>query len=261
MGIIQGFGYIPAFNLYDITLEYFQAVFTDSAIWISALLSSYVAIVSASVSTILAVFLAFALISLKRTKGALYNLIKMPMFIPWSVTGFLMLYFFSNKGWLARVFFALNLSKAAVLFENILFMPHQMGIIIAFVWACVPFECFFIMNTMENISNTLGEVGQNLGAGTWQTFRFITLPLCFNAIKDAFIIVLFSCFGNYEIPLLLGMTKPRLLSVEAYYQYEHFDLQHRPYAMAVNALMLILSLILIFILHGFFSKKYKKERK
>jgi putative spermidine/putrescine transport system permease protein len=58
-----------------------------------------------------------------------------------------------------------------------------------------------------------------------------------------------TCFGSYEIPMLLGITMPRTLPVEIYYQYEHFDLQHRPYAMALNTVLILISMGIAFIIN------------
>jgi putative spermidine/putrescine transport system permease protein len=95
---------------------------------------------------------------------------------------------------------------------------------------------------MSQVTDTLGEAAVNLGAGLWRRLWSVTLPLCGPTIRNTFLILLLSCFGSYEIPALLGMTVPRALPVEIYYQYNHYDLRHRPYAMALNTAALALAL-------------------
>ena len=51
-------------------------------------------------------------------------------------------------------------------------------------------------------------------------------------------------FGAYELPNLLGPTLPRTLPELAYIEYTHPDLLNRPYAMAVNGVILAVSVIL-----------------
>jgi putative spermidine/putrescine transport system permease protein len=257
-GVLQGFGYIPAFGLVDFTLDYFKAVLADKTLLASIGISLYVAVVSACVATVLAVLLSFALVTLKKDRGMLSAVIKIPMFVPWLVTGLMMIHLLSGGGWLARVFTALGLDGIAAAFGHVLHSPGQLGIIIAFVWACTPFALFLIQNVMGQVTDTLGEAAANLGADLWQRFWNITLPLCGPAIRNTFLIVLLSCFGSYEIPTLLGMTTPRALPVEVYYQYNHYDLRHRPYAMALNTIMLVLALVMAGLLTAL-GKRRKKE--
>ena len=241
-GVLQGFGYIPAFGLHTLTLDYLRAVLADENLLASVGISLYVAVVSACAATALAVLLSFALVTLKKDRGVLSAVVKIPLFVPWVATGLMMLHLLGGGGWLARVFTALNLDGVAAALGGVLHSPGQLGIIIAYVWACTPFALFLIQTVMAQVTDTLGEAAANLGAGLWQRFWNVTLPLCGPAIRNAFLILLLSCFGSYEIPALLGMTTPRALPVEVYRQFNHFDLRHRPYAMALNTVMLVLAL-------------------
>ena len=55
-------------------------------------------------------------------------------------------------------------------------------------------------------------------------------------------IIFIFAFGGYELPFLLGVTTPKALPVQAYLAYTSPDLRERPYAMAMNAVILLLSL-------------------
>jgi len=241
-GILQGLGYIPAFGMEKLSFDYFKEVLSNKNLLASIGISLYIAIISASVSTVLAVALCFALVTLKKDSGFLYAIIRFPMFFPWVVTGLTMIHLLSSGGWLARLF--VRLGFGAVVFEKILYSSGQTGIIFAFVWACTPFACFLIQSVMSHISVTFGEAASNLGAALWRRFWFVTLPMCRPVIRNTFLILLLSCFGSYEIPVLLGMTIPRALPVEIYYQYSRGDLRQRPYAMALNTIMLAIALVL-----------------
>ena len=244
-GILQGFGYIPAFGLENFTVDYFRVVLTSPSLLKSIGISLYVAAVSAFSATGLAVLLCFALVAVKRDRGGLYAVIRVPMFVPWVVTGLMMIHLLSGGGWLARLFSRLGLDVIAGAFGHVLHSPGQLGVIIAFVWACTPFACFLIQTVMSQVTDTLSEAAANLGAGLWRRFWNVILPLCRPAIRNTFLILLVSCFGCYEIPAILGMTVPRALPVEIYYQYTNQGLAHRPYAMALNTVMLVLSLGLV----------------
>jgi putative spermidine/putrescine transport system permease protein len=123
-----------------------------------------------------------------------------------------------------------------------------MGIILAYLWKEVPFVAFFVISIMSNISATLGEAAENLGASKWRTFIDITLPLCLPATKNAFLIIFAFTLGAYELPFLLGATSPRTLPIQAFIEYTHPDLLHRPYAMALNSLVFFISFIMYAVL-------------
>lgn len=116
------------------------------------------------------------------------------------------------------------------------------GVIMAYLWKEVPFIIYFVIALMANINGNLGEAAINLGAGKWKTFRKVTLPLCKNTIISGFLIIFVFALGAYELPLLLGATMPKALPILAYQQYIHPDLQNRPYAMALNGVIIVISL-------------------
>ena len=65
-------------------------------------------------------------------------------------------------------------------------------------------------------------------------------------IAKAFLIIFIFAFGGYELPLLLGATLPKALSVQTYLSYMSPDLLQRPLAMAMNGTMLLLSAAMSF---------------
>ena len=96
---------------------------------------------------------------------------------------------------------------------------------------------------MGNINGSLGEAARNLGASKWQSFFKVTLPLCKDTILSGFLIIFVFSLGAYELPVLLGSTLPKALPVLAYNQYTHPNLQNRPYAMALNGIIIVISLL------------------
>jgi putative spermidine/putrescine transport system permease protein len=248
-GIIQGFGYIPAFGLTKITLRYFEEILRNKLLLGSIASSLYIGFVSAIISVILAIFIAYCLVILKKTHGFFAMTMQLPMFIPWMTTALLVTQVFSGSGWMPRLFYAIGLENIAAAFSHFLYQSNQAGIILAFVWACTPFGCYLLLTVMANINSSFVEAAATLGATPWSAFLNVTLPLCIPAIKNIFLIFMITCFGSYEIPMLLGITMPRTLPVEIYYQYTHFDLQRRPYAMALNAILIFISIAIAVIIY------------
>ena len=111
---------------------------------------------------------------------------------------------------------------------------------------------------MAGISDTLGEAAENLGASPARSFFHITLPLSLPAITNAFLIIFVFAFGGYELPFLLGVTLPKALPVQAYIAYSSPDLLQRPYAMAMNGIILLLSLGMALLYHVLTQKLIRR---
>ena len=74
-----------------------------------------------------------------------------------------------------------------------------------------------------------------------RSFWEVTLPLSVPVIAKAFLIIFIFAFGGYELPLLLGSTLPKALTVQTHLVYMSPDLLQRPLAMAMNGVVLLLS--------------------
>ncbi len=79
-----------------------------------------------------------------------------------------------------------------------------------------------------------------LGAGRWQRFRHVVLPLIVPSVAATSILVLAFTFGSYEVPYLLGRPFPAALPVVALQYQQDVDLGARPVAMAVAVLIAVL---------------------
>lgn len=241
---IQSFGYIPAFGMEDMTLDYYRDVFSKPELFSSIKLSFYIALTSSVIAVLFGIILCLAIISNKKASSKVMNIVKLPIFVPHTITAFFVILFFSQSGILARVCYLIGLIDVSEKFPMLLFSENSIGIIIGYLWKEIPFVAYFLFAFMSNINETLGEAAENLGASRIKVFFHIILPLSFPTINKVFMIIFAFSFGAYELPFLLGATVPKALPVQAYIEYIHPDLRHRAYAMALNGVILIITLIL-----------------
>lgn len=256
--LVQSLGYIPAFGLTKPTLDYYRRIFASpdfvSALWVSLRL----ALCSATLSCILGVAIAMALVRLKKTRGGILTMIRLPILTPHAVVAVFMVQLLGQTGLLARLGYALGWIEDFSQFPQLLYTPGQMGTIFAYLWKEAPFVAYFVLAFLSGISDTLGQAAENLGASPLRAFFRITLPLSLPVIGKAFLILFIFAFGGYELPLLLGSTLPKALPVQAYLSYMDPNLLNRPLAMAMNNVILLLSfgmaLIYWITMHGFVKK-------
>lgn len=238
---VQSLGYIPAFGLTEPTPKYYIEVFTNndflSAVWVSV----QIALWSAVLSTVLGVLVSIALIKCRKTGGGMLYAVRLPILVPHAVVAVFVIQILSQTGLVARLGYALGLLEDYSQFPQLLYTPSYFGTILAYLWKEIPFVAYFVLAFMSGISNTLGEAAENLGASPVRSFFEVTLPLSIPVISKVFLIIFIFAFGGYELPLLLGSTLPKALSVQTYLAYTSPDLLQRPLAMAMNGVMLLLS--------------------
>ena len=254
-GITQSLGVIPAFGLTEPTLKYYKDILSRPDMLESVLYSLRIAFLSAAFSTIAGVFFCALLVMRGKTKGGMMRLIQLPVIIPHVVVALFVVNIFAQNGVLARLAFAFGLIREQQQFPQLLYSPDGAGVILAYLWKEIPFILYFVLALMEHINGNLGEAAINLGAGRWTAFWKVTLPLCRKTILSGFLIIFVFALGAYELPFLLGATLPKALPILAYQQYIHPDLKMRPYSMALNGIIIAISLLSALLYFHLIQKK------
>lgn len=257
-GIIQSLGVIPAFGLTEPTLKYYKEILTRPDILQSLKYSLYIAFVSAFFATLIGTILCAILVNLKQIKGKVMRVVQIPIIVPHVIVALFVINILSQNGILARIGAQLGLITDQQQFPLLLYDGHGIGVILAYLWKEIPFIVYFVIALMANISESLGEAATNLGANQIQVFWKVTLPLCMNTVLSGFLIVFVFALGAYELPFILGATLPRALPVLSYIEYSKPDLLARPYAMAINGLIIAVSCSVAVVYYILLSRSTKK---
>lgn len=239
--LIQSLGYIPVFGLTDLTIQYYEKILTRSSFLNSLSVSLYLALVSAAVAAVLGVLISAALVALRKQDAAVLHIVRLPILVPHMVVAVFIVTIFSQTGLLARIACAAGFISDSAQFPQLLYTESFAGVILAYLWKEIPFVAYFVLALMASVNETLGQAAENLGASPFRSFFQVTLPLTMPAILNAFLIIFVFAFGGYELPALLGPTLPKALPIQAYLEFSSPDLLNRPYAMAANAIVLLIS--------------------
>ncbi|HHW00119.1 MAG TPA: ABC transporter permease subunit [Clostridiaceae bacterium] len=257
-GILQSFGLLKSAGLNKFTLEYYSETFRNGNLLNSIKVSLIISAVSSVIAVILGVVLSYLFCRTGFVNKRAYNIFKLPIVIPHIVVATLVINLFSQSGLLARLCNLLGIIGSQQEFIPMVFDEKFKGVILGYVWKEVPFIVLVVATIMSNIDGNLGEAAQNLGASPFKAFIYVTLPLCFPSIAMVFIIIFTYSFGAYELPMLLGPTFPKALPVQAYIEYTHPELAHRPYAMVLNTIMIVITIAFAIAYH-FLIKKINKK--
>jgi putative spermidine/putrescine transport system permease protein len=116
------------------------------------------------------------------------------------------------------------------------------GIVLAYVWKETPFITVLVLSALRGETRRLEEAARNLGAGVARVFWTVTLPAMAPALRLGGLLVFAYAVGAFEVPLIMGRTRPTMLGVLAWQLYTDVDLARRPEAMVVA--LVILAVIL-----------------
>ena len=253
MGFMQSIGYFPVLGLNTITLQYYRDVFSNPAFIDALRFSIYTAFLSSLMSMVIGVVLAYALLRAKSRYAIEQVVYKLPIIVPHAVAAFLVFSFMGQSGYVSRLFYHFGWIQEISQFPSLIFDPWGIGLILAYVWKGIPFVALVVYGVLRAVDENYALVSKNLGASSFQSFGYVILPMILPTLMTTFIILFAFSFGAFEVPFLLGPTNPKALPVLAYIAYIHPDLTQRPYAMAMNMVLAIICLFLVFL----YAKSYE----
>jgi spermidine/putrescine transport system permease protein len=187
----------PSFPLQGFTTQWYGKFLANPALLEALRRSVIVATASSLIALALGVMAAFALIRRRFAgKAAASALFFSPLVIPYLVFGISLLLLFTLVDKIlketAGVYIGLGLH----------------AVVIGHVVVTLPYVILVIMPLLERLNISLEEAAHDLGAGTWQTFRRVTLPLLAPALFSAFLIAFTLSFDEFAIASFLVGTEP-----------------------------------------------------
>lgn len=247
IALSQSVGYIPIIGLKEFTLKYYKTIIMDKGFLQSLKLSLNISLFSSIIAVIVGVSLAYAMLINKHRKSIEKILYILPIIVPHMIAAFLMFNILSQSGLLPRILYHLQIFREQYEFPSLIFDRYGVGIIITYLWKEIPFVAMVVYTFISNINKDLEDVAVNLGASRRQFFWHVILPLSWPSIISSFIIIFAFSFGAFEVPYLLGPTTPKTLPVKAFIEYSNPDIFNRPYAMALNVVLTLISLLIVWI--------------
>lgn len=249
--LIQSFGYFPIIGLNKFTLEYYKAILGNSEFINSLLFTLKISLISSVTAVFLGVLIAKMIVD---SNIKMDFLVKIPIVIPHVIVALFAITFLSESGIFARLLYAIGFENSQKLFSNILFSHNGLGIILAYLWKEIPYVAITVIAILRRMSGKYEMIATNLGASKLYTFWKITLPMILSTIISTFTIVFAFSFGSYELPMLLGSTTPKALSVLAFIEYENPMLDNRSYAMAINIVIIFASIFFVYLFNTIIRK-------
>jgi putative spermidine/putrescine transport system permease protein len=128
-------------------------------------------------------------------------------------------------------------------------MRNETGVIIGMVQYMIPYAVLPLLANMQGLDQRVMNASRSLGAGRWQTFRRIYLPLTLPGIVAASVLVFIVSLGFYVTPAILGGGK--VLMMAEYISVQVLITTRWGLAAMLATVMLASVLALLFVLNRF----------
>jgi putative spermidine/putrescine transport system permease protein len=232
--------------------ENYRKFFTDGylrdTIWITFKLALPAAIVNVAVS----VPIAYQMLRNFRGKRFLVTLLVVPIALGTVLTAEGLLEYFGPTQWFNRTLQALHLTSGPVQLVH-----NYWGVFASLIITGFPFAFLLTMSYLSGIDPSLGRAAATLGAGWWQRFRHITLPLLSPGLAITFCLSFVLAFSVFPSAQLVGdpSGETHVISIAAY----HAALEQYDYSMGstISVIMAVLMLVVVGLVLAWRSQLYR----
>ncbi|MHB0860384.1 molybdate ABC transporter permease subunit [Paenibacillus sp. SEL3] len=206
--------------------------------WPPIRLSLQVALLSSVLVIILGLLVAWSMSRLGLFKGktVVETVLMLPLVLPPTVVGFLLLILLGRKSGFGRF--------VEQSFGEPIIFSWWAGVIAAVVVA-FPLVYRTLKMGLSSVDQDLENVGRSMGASEWQVFRYITFPLIFPSFKAAFILGFARGLGEFGATLMIAGNIPGKTQTIPTAIYIAVDSGHLPMAWAWTCSIILISFIML----------------
>ncbi|MGW0185996.1 carbohydrate ABC transporter permease [Streptomyces sp. NPDC003362] len=177
--VLQGMYYsltdYAGYGRYDfVGLDNYVSLFQDSRVWDSYVFTFRFAVVATVLTNLIALAVALGLNGRIRFRNTLRGVFFVPNVLAILIVGYVFNYLFSNS--LPYIAGKLGIDALST---SILADPDLawVGVVALAVWQAVAFNVIIFLAGLQTVPEELYEAATLDGAGAWQRFRSVTLPL------------------------------------------------------------------------------------
>jgi spermidine/putrescine transport system permease protein len=123
----------------------------------------------------------------------------------------------NNNGVINTLLWQLGLRSQGHAIAWLIYSKFSVMLVLFYAW--VPFVALPIFVVLDNLDRRLLDAAHDLGAGRFQTFLRVTLPMSLPGVAAGFVFVLIPTTGEFIAPLLVGGPSSQLFgnSIQAFF--------------------------------------------
>jgi trehalose transport system permease protein len=215
----------------------YSALLTDPMFWRALVNNLVVPLGSVVLELVLGLALALMISGRRKRSTVIEVAAILPFAIPEIVILTLARYIFMPRGYLNAALDAVDLRTLPWLSPR--YRLAMLTVMIVDAWHVTPIVMLMLIAGLETIPNELYEAARLDGAGTFATFRYVTLPMLTPAIVGAIVLRAIDAFRIFSTVLVL--TGPEAVPVLSTYAYSMWsDAQQPREAMAASMILALM---------------------
>jgi len=166
----------------------------------------------AVLTTVLCLIVSFpaayylAILAPRRWKGLLLGLVVVPFWTSFLIRTYAWMFILRTEGLLNLI-----LMGSGLLHRPLELLYTQTAVMIGLVYGELPFMILPLYASLEKLDRSLLEAASDLGAGRFQSFRRVTVPLSLPGIAAGVVLVFIPSLGQFVVSDLLGGARGMLL--------------------------------------------------
>ncbi len=217
---------------------FFDRIFQPATLH-SLLLTFQIALFTSVVNIVVGTAMAFVLVRTRIPgKRIIDAIVDIPLAIPTVVIGFALLLLYSPNGFLGQ----------HIVDSGIRLMFTFPGILLAHIFVTFPYMVRQVGTVLESLDKNYENASKTLGANSWQTFFYVTLPSLKAGIIAGGVLVFAKSLGEFGATMMVSgnlMFKTRTAPLQIYSLFNTGDLEG---ASAVAIVLAVASFIILFTL-------------
>ena len=218
------------------TLEWYAQLFQDSVLLTSLFNTLSIALISAAVSTLIAVPAAIGLLAMKRRHASvIQNFGNIPMLNPDIVTGIILMLFLSS---------AMKLGYVSILLAHITFN--------------IPYVLLSVLPSLKKVNISIFEAARDLGAGSLYAFTKVVLPEIMPGILSGFFMAITLSMDDFVVTYFTRGAGIDTLSTLVYGQLKR-GIKPEMYALSSVIFITVLLALVVFNILSSASEKSSYE--
>jgi multiple sugar transport system permease protein len=245
---------VPAESTFVGAKNYVRALTQDPIFWTAARNTVLYALITVPAQMAIGLGAALLLNAAVRGRAFFRALYYLPVVTSWLAVSYVFAYLFSDgPGPVNHVLVnVLHLIPEPIDFIHDSFVSAEIPIIALGIWKGIGWNMVIFLAALQSIPRDLIEAADTDGAGSWQRFRFITLPLLRPTVAFVSILLLIGAFNVFlSVYLLTGGGPQGSTEVMLSYMYNQaFSFLDFGYGTAIGLLLGVAVVIL-----GFFQRR------
>jgi putative spermidine/putrescine transport system permease protein len=184
----------------SVGLDNYERLFTSESVQRVLLVTARICMITTAITLVLGYVVAYAMVhATERQLRWLTFFVLLPLWISVLVRAFAWVTLLRSNGLVNQGLLGLGLIS-----EPLALVRNELGVMIGMVHYMIPFAVLPLYANMRTIDLRLIAAARGLGAGPWEAFLRVFLPLSLPGIVGAGILVFIFSLGFYVTPAILG---------------------------------------------------------